>query len=673
MPVPAPESHANEPSRALGANPTPPVAVIPSGPTPQATAPTDRAADASRARRHVTLVALVALAVYANALVNGFVFDDIPQILKNPWITDFRHLPDIFLDNVWGFIGERSNYYRPLMHLSYMLTYALFGFSAWAFHLMNVLLHLGVSVLVYLVAGRLLRERSLAPVQTAAWIPLAIALLFTTHPIHTEVVTAVMGIPDLSMALFYLLALYFYIRPAPLRPRDLALSLAAFFLATLSKEPALTLPVLLIAYDAVVRRGPLLRRANLARYAAYAGVIALYFALRTVALGNPLTARRHAILQPQDYAINALPLFAQYIEKLVLPVKLNFLHTFDPITSLRDARGIVGTLLVIGFAGLSFVVFRRSAITFIGLLLVAFPLAPALYLPALNQDIENAFAERYLYLPSVGFVLIVGAALRAALFRRPRLRVTLVAIFVAVTTLYSLGTVQRNTVWKNSTSLFADALAKSPTSAVPHLFFGYALLNEKGDVDGAIAEYETALRLRPHSYDALNKLGIAYFRKGWVDKSIAAHAASIEENPEFGAAHNNLALAYFAQGWLEMAIRHYTIALELNPRFVEAHNNLGLAFYRQGRVREAMKEYRTTLALNSRFDKAHNNLGVAYAEMGDLDNAIFHFEEALRLNASDPNARENLATARAARSRRGHDRPGATPASGDEPAQDPLR
>ena len=104
------------------------------------------------------IIALIAFAVYFNTLFNGFVYDDNSQVLNNPWIRDVKHFQDIFSKSVWEFkaVPLVSNYYRPLMHIIYMFNYHIFGLSPWGFHLVNVLFHAVNSVLVFVIASRLL-------------------------------------------------------------------------------------------------------------------------------------------------------------------------------------------------------------------------------------------------------------------------------------------------------------------------------------------------------------------------------------------------------------------------------------------------------------------------------------------------------------------------------------
>src|SRR4030067_2300361 len=108
----------------------------------------------------IVILVIASIGVYLNTLPNEFVYDDEGQVLKNLWIRDAKYIPEIFLSNVWAFVGEEhlSNYYRPLMHMIYMIDYHIFGLKPWGFHLTNILLHGGVSVLLFLLLSVLINQ-----------------------------------------------------------------------------------------------------------------------------------------------------------------------------------------------------------------------------------------------------------------------------------------------------------------------------------------------------------------------------------------------------------------------------------------------------------------------------------------------------------------------------------
>ena len=200
------------------------------------------------------VVFLAATAVFANTLWNGFVFDDMENIVQNRWIKDGRFLPEIFGSHAAGFDPKFStSYYRPLMHVINMVIYHLCGLRPAGFHLVNVLLHAMVSVLVYRLVRELV-ERDLSSRSGERFVPVMAGLLFATHPVHTESIAWLAGITDLSFGFFALLAFFFYVRADPRGTIGYALAGLLFFASALCKEPALMLLPLIVVYEVAFRR-----------------------------------------------------------------------------------------------------------------------------------------------------------------------------------------------------------------------------------------------------------------------------------------------------------------------------------------------------------------------------------------------------------------------------------
>jgi tetratricopeptide (TPR) repeat protein len=584
-------------------------------------------------RLGILLVAGASLAAYANTLLNEFVYDDIFQVLGNHWIRDFKWIPEIFTNRVWGFQGEGvSNYYRPLMHVFYMLSFYFFGLKAWGFHLINILLHAGVAVLVFLLVFRLL------PVSGSRFFAaLAAGLLFALHPIHTEVVAWVAGIPDLSGSLFLLVALLLYMRSEAQIGREYAISLGAFFLALLSKEVTLSLLVLLPAYDWIKERRFSVSDC-IRRYGLYAALALVYLIIRSLVLGGMAPLRRHSELSIADYVINVFPLLTQYAAKLFLPVNLNAFHVLHPIPSLLTVEGIMGLLIAAAFVAMLVLFFQKNRTVFFALVLTAAPLLPALYLPGLG---ENSFAERYLYLPSAGFVML--AALLLAKTEMPQKRAAhspAIAVSV-VLVLFMAGTVQRNAVWRDNYTLWTDTVRKSPDGAVPREALGYSLLN-LGDMEGAITQFRIALQLKPEFAEAHNNLGIAYGRKGMFDAAQLHLAEAVRIKPGFTEAYNNLGIAYASTRQYDKALEQFQRAVELSPAFAEAYRNMAVAWRDKGNTDNAILVQAKVLELNPGDPDAYATLGSLYAKQGDMDRAAAALEAGLRVRPGDPLLRQKL-------------------------------
>jgi tetratricopeptide (TPR) repeat protein len=545
----------------------------------------------------IIIIIVVSGAVYFNALRNGFVYDDIPQVVQNPWIRETRFIPEIFSTNVWAFQKTSTNYYRPLMHISFMLSYALFGLKAWGFHLVNILLHAGVTLLVYLISSRLFQANKQSASFFSRFLPFLAAILFAVHPIHTEVVAWVGGVTDLSFTLFFLLALYLYILSTEIGVHQKVLSLlsvVSFFLATLCKEPALTFPLILVAYDYSLRRKAPRPLDCLKRYAPYLGAAVIYFILRVIALGGFAPVRRHGELGVYELLINVFPLFRLYLEKLLLPVHLNAYHVFSPISSIAEPEVLFSLASAIVFAGIVLLALKKSRLAFFALALVLVPLLPALYIPGTG---ENTFAERYLYLPSFGFVLLVALFAGWVVLRKPLWAGPMAAALALVTVLYSLGTLQRNGVWKDDESLWRDVVQHSPNSAVPHYNLASAL-NAQGRIDEAIGEYQTAIRIQP-AVVAYTSLGVAYEAKGLINEAIEQYRLALRLQPDDADVHTYLAIAYAESGALNNAIEHFRIAVQLQPDSANAQYGLGRAYLEKGRPAEAIPYLEAAVRLNS--------------------------------------------------------------------------
>jgi len=597
------------------------------------------------------ILPVLSFAVYANTLAGGFVYDDISQVLENLWIRDVRYLPEIFSKSVWNFQGNvTSNYYRPLMHVIYMANYHLFSLAPWGFHLVNVLFDAGNTVLVFLLAVRLFGgsagRTGVVTGKSADFSspPFLAALLFATHPIHAEAVAWVAGLPDLSYSFFFLLSLLLYIRSTEgmgVHKGRYGLSVVFFFLSVLCKEPAATLPFLLIAYDAAFRSPPSSPLGggetsspspptggySLKRYIPYFALLGFYFIVRTSALKGFSPVKAHGELDAYGYLINVFPLFAQYIGKLLMPVDLNAFHVLHPIRSLLEFKGIVGVGVAASFATATVVAYRKSRVAFLGLALIAVPLLPALYIPALG---EASFAERYLYLPSVGFVVLLAAAFAWSREKWPRYGFAITVSVMILAILYSVQTVRRNPVWKDDLSLFSDTVRKSPDGKLPNKMLGIALM-DAGRIDEAIDRFGKAISMDPSDFMVYNNRGLAFHESGRGDLALADFDRAIALNPRSFEAYNNKGKVYGQAGSLDKAIEHFSKAIAINPDFPLAYGNRGVAYTILGDYRRAWIDVTRAIELDERYSEAYIARGDIRLRTGNREQAISDYRKACDL------------------------------------------
>ena len=453
------------------------------------------------------LLVLVCFGLYLNTLYNGFVYDDILVVLDNPYITSPAYLPDIFLKSVWSFDPETpvSNYYRPVMHLIYMVEYQLFGLKPWGWHLVNIMLHSLNSLMLYMVVSALVGDgkRGGAAEKSRAYIgilPLGAALLFATHAINTEVVAWVACVPELSFVFFYLAALYLYMKSRESgrsAPWPIALSSILFLASLLSKETAITLPAVLVAYDCF-KEGTLKAPVrNLKRYLPFAAAIAVYFTLRFYALGEIAPREKiHPYLDGFQYLANVFPLFVGYLKSLLLPMGLSHAHTFNPVYTLFEARSLISIpatalLVIIVYA----IRKRLGVIHIIAICLVVLPLLPVLYVPVLGR---NVFAERYLYLPSAGYAILLASLFKRLADRSGEIKrgalLLGAGILLVVLGLHSFKAIKRTFDWRDHHALWSSAIEADPENYFAYNELGRVYL-ERNSLDGAIGNFEESIRL----------------------------------------------------------------------------------------------------------------------------------------------------------------------------------
>jgi tetratricopeptide (TPR) repeat protein len=193
-------------------------------------------------------------------------------------------------------------------------------------------------------------------------------------------------------------------------------------------------------------------------------------------------------------------------------------------------------------------------------------------------------------------------------------------------------------------SMLAQALALEPSNPWAYRIKGI-LLQEEGDLDGAIASYHTTLRLQPDEPSIHLNLGAALSEKGDLDGAVAAYRTALRLRPDYADTHFNLGVTLGKKGDLDGAITAYRTALRLQPDHAGAHHNLGIALSQKGDLDSAIAAYRTALGLQPDNADAHINLGIALHKKGDLEGAIAAYRTALRLRPGNAGFQMNLAIA----------------------------
>jgi tetratricopeptide (TPR) repeat protein len=562
-------------------------------------------------------VVLLTFAAYAPTLRYQFVHDDQAQIVANPSIQSWRHLPQYFTQQVWAgyYPGMSGNYYRPAFLIWLRLNDMLFGLHPWGWHLTTVILHLLTTLLVYFLALRLARDPFTAAVA---------ALLFGLHPVHIEAVTWISGLTEPLLAVFFILAFLCYLRAREAdehRGRWLALSLLLFVVAMLEKETGVIFPLLIVAYEwfcakpdaehSTARRMARQAASALRPALPYFALIAFYLAARIYALkgfSHPLTP------MPISSVLLTVPsLLVFWVSHFFWPVGLSTFYDMHPVvhpTLLNFALPAIAVLLV---ACLGIAAARQSRATSFALAWIILPLLPPL---DIRVFLKNDFAhDRYLYLPSVGLAVLLALALRHLPARKQvrGIPVSQAALILLLTPVMMLGVMREGSYFASPRTFYAHCARTAPGNALAVTDYA-ADLGEQG-------RYSEALR----------------FLQGLVNRE-----------PTFGYGVYNLAYTYYRMGQMESAEEYFRRSIQLQPDNPNAYLYLGLIELRSGRIKDAEESIRRSLQVDPRNYGSHFALGVILKGRGDLAGAQREFEAELANYPDEVAAKRQIAEIRTA-------------------------
>ncbi|MBI3611510.1 MAG: tetratricopeptide repeat protein [Nitrospirae bacterium] len=627
----------------------------------------------------------LALSVNANALLNDFTWDDKILFVDQ---ADPAQKPA-------GPAPIPGVYYRPLITWSYNLDRAIWGLNPFGFHLSVYLAHALAVLFVYFIAVSFLR---LYQYPKEKGIALVTASLFAVHPIHSEAVAWISGRNDVFMALFLLVAFYAYLRYRQGTAAWVALPVFALgaVLGLLSKETAIPFLFIFPVCDFLFHHAGILKRQGIKDPATWIWIAAwVSFALYRLSHVEMPSAHREAAASLGNEIMTFFSALGYYLKLLFLPYPLNlFVHKLPVGNLLALYYLALGTA---GVAVLLWIAVKKSRTLFaVGAAWFVLGMAAPLVVP-LAKVAVTPVAERYTYLASGGFLLLVGLGgfeVRRWVQAQGGLLITarwvLMSLGLAVGLLSCL-TIERNGVWRNEITLWEDAVRKSPEAVLPHYNLGIAygavgrreeavqvyqaalkldpahslahnnlgnLYKEMGRFEEAVQEYQSAMKLQPDHAGASamakphNNLGVVYKEMGRFEEAVREFQAAMQLQPNSANPRFNLGAVYEELGRLDEAIHEYRSGLEINPSDALAHKKLADVLSRKGRTEEAEKEYQVASTLQPTVQKpqpdsavSHYNRGTSLSGQGRLDEAVAEFQTAIRLDPNYQNAHYNLGLA----------------------------
>ena len=573
------------------------------------------------------LIMLLTVLAYLPVMRGGFIWDDDVLITDNRMIKARDGLR-----RFW-FTTEAGDYY-PLTSSLYWVEWRLWAGQAAGYHVVNVLLHTGNALLVWMILRRLKVP--------GAWLA---GCVFALHPVNVATVAWISEQKNTLSMLWYGAAILLYLRfDEEGGWRWYSLSLAAFLLALVSKTAVVMLPVVLLGcvwwLRGRVRWKDFLCSLPFFVASLLLGLATVWFQQHRALLGHQI---RTVSLAYRIAAAGWVPWF--YLYKALLPFDLNVFYPKWSIDESQVLSYLPGVALVGGL--LLFWWKRRSwgRAWFFALGCFVATLFPVLGFFEQGFYGFSLVADhwQYLAIPCViGLTVAAGVTFCGRMGKWRQSGGVLASVAVLAT--LGVATWNRSCVYADNESLWRDTLAKNPGAWAAWSNLGLVLA-KAGKLPEAIADFEEALRIEPDYAEAHNNLAHALSRVGRIQDAIRHYEQALQINPYWAVAHNNLGNALRRVGRVDEAISQYEQAVRLDPELAAAHYDLAVTLKQVGRVDEAIRHYQEAVRIDPDLARAQNNLGNALLQSGKIEEAIGHLEQAIRIAPGYVEAYNNLGNA----------------------------
>ncbi|GBD38375.1 hypothetical protein HRbin37_00624 [bacterium HR37] len=536
--------------------------------------------------------------IFIPSLKNDFVWDDTEVIEKSYYSFNPHRILSVVVPKETQ--TKRARYYRPMFYISVVLDRYLWGITPYGFHLSNIIFHSTATVLLYLMILMLLSEFG---TEKKEQIALFSSLLFAVHPMHVESVSWIAGRTDIICGLFLFLAFIFHMISYKVYLATL-LSAFSFFLSLLSKEVAIVFPLITLSFDLLNLK--LKDRRNILKYSIYLSTVFIYLYLRGRAF---ITVPGSSLINLSETAKESLGIweiirtllnsYFIYINKLVFPFSFNAFIGEVPANPYYTASSlfVLLTISVISFI----LLIRGEKSFFFNILWIIITLAPSL-LVAIFKIASTPIAERYLYIPSAGYCILLASAILNPRLRNQRLSIL---ILVLICLVFLPFNIKRQGVWEDNLSLWEDTSKKSFHHALPHTNYALALMKANREEE-AIREFTIALT--PDIKDTnrgraitLNNLGILYIKREDYTSAERVFLKALNLDPSYGRTYYHLGLIYFikgeygdASGYIT-AERYLKQTLSIYKNYGRAHLLLAKVYLRRGEKEKAMEQARIAI------------------------------------------------------------------------------
>jgi protein O-mannosyl-transferase len=562
------------------------------------------------------VVGLVFSPVLKNQIIN---WDDI-NILDRQ-VNGAEHFPDV------KEIFSRTvlSTYIPLTILSFAIEYQLFGNNPFVYHLDNVFLHLLIVMLIYFLIHRLGFSKRLAFIS---------ALFFAIHPLHVEPVAWIAERKGGVYAFFYLLSMHTYLFfLQSRRKRFYVLSIFLGLCSMLAKPMALTLPFVLLLldwfYDRKDNKTCLFEKVPFFLYILPLAYITHAHNFSTVSV-NPSVFQAGLIF---------IWSFTFYIFKFIFPFVLIPLYkTPQPINILNP----IYLCSLIMFISIIFLTlkYRRNKVFIFSFMFYVVSIFCLLRFDVLDN--LTVVADRYMYLPSLGFCLLAGFMVDQSL-QKPSVRKITPWIASILFLMLAVKSMTQTQIWRDSISVWSQVIRYEPSVYSAYNSRG-AAYQKRGDIDLALKDYLKAIEINPKFYLPYGHVGFIYAMQNQDDLAKSYLNKGLEINSSDANAYNTLGLIYEREEQYELALSNFSLSISKDPLYYNGFYNRGMLYAHLDRSDLALKDLSETIRLYPFKAEMFNDRGNLYMKLGQWDLAMADYQNALRLSPEYVHPYNNIGT-----------------------------
>jgi len=579
----------------------------------------------------LAVILLLTFIAYFPSLKDGFTnWDDNQYVTENALVKNFT-LANIITHFSQFYMGH----YHPFTMLSLMFDYLIGSDHPFIYHFTNVILHLVNTFFVFWLVFLITKKIN---------ITIIVAALFGLHTLHVESVTWISERKDVLYAFFFLASLTNYIRYIQLDKKKYFIYAILLFICSLfSKAQAVSLAGVIILFDYLYNRKLLnikiiLEKVPFIALALIFGYISMQ-ADKTNLYAEGLD--NYSWLQRILLASYSLGL---YFWKLIFPLHLSNWYPY-PFQAAESMPWWLWLFLTVPLIYLSAIIFTLKKNRFIAVSLLFFGLNIITMLQIFPiRDV--IMADRYVYISSLGFFLLIGYLLNYLIEKKPKMMKSIRGGVLVYVLLLVILTNARASIWKDSLSLWEDTISKYPQVPIAHLNYGKALSEQNGKLNEAIQQYDIAIKLDTNFSIAYNNRGVAKDMKGEKESAILDYSKAISLNSDYKLAYSNRAMAKKDINDFKGALADINISIIKSPEEGAYYRNRGLIRMAEKKYKEALNDFSTALKYDPKLAYAWSDRGTAKYFLGDYLSSVEDYDKAIRYKKDFADAYFNRAASK---------------------------